>query len=76
MTAALIRNVKAAGGHLTANGDRLRVSAPTPLPDALVAELRQHKQEVLKHLARSQAPAWDAETEALIRWFLASEPPR
>ena len=48
--AALIRDVEVAGGHLTANGDHLRVTAPAPLPDALVDALRRHKHEVLSHL--------------------------
>jgi hypothetical protein len=48
MTAApLIDAVRRAGGTIVIRGERLRLSAPTPLPDTLVADLRQHKLEIL-----------------------------
>lgn len=55
---SLLREVEELGGRLTAAGDKLRVSAPRPLPDRLVKELRRHKSEVLSFLL---APAWPAE---------------
>ncbi len=55
---SLVREVEELGGHLIAAGDRLRVSAPHPLPDHLVQELRRHKPELLSFL---RAPAWTSE---------------
>ena len=48
MTAApLIEAVRRAGGTILIRGERLRLTAPAPLPDTLVADLRQHKAEIL-----------------------------
>ena len=48
MTAApLIEAVRRAGGTILIRGERLRLCAPTPLPDTLIADLRQHKAEIL-----------------------------
>lgn len=56
MTAApVIEAVRRAGGRFVLRGERLRLSAPEPLPDALVAEVREHKAEILD-LLRSGAP--------------------
>ena len=80
MTAAeLVREVEVAGGRLIPLDDGgLRVAAPEPLPDDLVNRLRQHKPEVIAILTRAdlQASGWDAETAALIEWFLTTSPPR
>jgi hypothetical protein len=46
----LIEAVQRAGGAITLQGDRLRLSAPEPLPENLVQELRSHKTEVIEHL--------------------------
>ena len=46
----LIEAVQRAGGAITLRGDRLRLSAPEPLPENLLEELRAHKAEVLDHL--------------------------
>ena len=84
----LIQRVEAAGGRLSPRGDRLRMEAPKPLPDALIEELRQHKGEVMALLEGGAASAvdgrdegvlashaWDPETAVLIEWFLGTEPP-
>jgi hypothetical protein len=48
MTAApLIEAVRRAGGTILIRGERVRLCAPTPLPDTLIADLRQHKAEIL-----------------------------
>ena len=60
--AALIQAVHEAGGRLHPIGnDRLKVSAPHPLDEGLISELRAHKPAVLAVLA-SQRPA-DLPTE-------------
>jgi hypothetical protein len=46
----LIEAVERAGGAIALRGDRLRLSAPEPLPENLLQELRAHKAEVLDHL--------------------------
>ncbi len=66
----LIREIKSAGGQLAVNGDKLKVSAPSPLADNLVNELRVQKTEVILLLR-----GWDSETARLIEWFLRTEPP-
>jgi hypothetical protein len=56
MTAApLIDAVRRAGGTIVLRGERLRLSAPTPLPDKLVADLRQHRFEILDLLRSGTA---------------------
>ena len=76
MTAAapqIVLDVAAAGGRLTASGDRLTVAAPKPLPGALVAELRQHKPEILAYLTHVRHEAddwaeWVAERAAILEY--------
>jgi hypothetical protein len=46
----LIEAVQRAGGAITLQGTRLRLSAPEPLPEILLQELRVHKAEVIAHL--------------------------
>ncbi len=55
MTAArdVLRRITAAGGSVEATGEKLRVRAPKPLPDDLMATLRQHKAEVMAMLVGS-----------------------
>ncbi len=72
---ALVREVQAAGGRIAAVDGRLKLSAPAPLPDGLVDELRTHKAEVLSFLQRQASLRWGAETAALIEWFLGTPPP-
>ncbi len=59
-TPDIIVQVRAAGGRVMIIEDRLKVRAPLPLPDALVAELRLHKAEVLAFLQDRKA-AWTPE---------------
>ena len=47
----LIDKVHEAGGNVTVSGDDLELSAPAPLPDDLVEELRQAKPALLQHFA-------------------------
>ena len=49
----LIEAVQRAGGAITLRGDRLRLSAPDPLPENLLEELRTRKSEVIHHLQRA-----------------------
>ena len=72
---ALVREVQAAGGRIAAIGSRLKLSAPAPLPDGLVNELRAHKAEVLSFLQGQASLRWGAETAALVAWFLETPPP-
>ena len=52
----LIEAVQRAGGAITLQGDRLRLSAPEPLPENLLEELRAHKAEVIDHLQHARRP--------------------
>jgi hypothetical protein len=45
--APVIEAVRRAGGRILVRGEHLRLSAPVPLPDGLIAEVRQHKTEIL-----------------------------
>ncbi len=66
---ALVHEVEAAGGRLEAREGRLRVTAPEPLPDALVASLRRHKPALIALLAPG------ADKRAIVQW-LNRNPPR
>jgi TubC N-terminal docking domain len=52
----LIEAVQRAGGAITLLGDRLRLSAPEPLPQDLLQELRAHKAELIEHLQHARQP--------------------
>jgi len=52
----LIEAVQRAGGAITLRGDRLRLSAPKPLPQNLLEELRAYKAEVIDHLQHARRP--------------------
>ena len=52
----LVRRVHVAGGSLQRNGGKLKMSAPSPLPDELIDELRQAKPELLALLADDSDP--------------------
>ncbi len=71
---ALVREVQAAGGRIAVAGGRLKLSAPAPLPDGLVDDLRTHKAKVLSFLQGQTSSGWNAETFALIEWFLRTPP--
>ena len=53
----LLEAVQRAGGAITLEGDRLRLSAPEPLPEDLLRELRVHKAEVIDHLRHAREAA-------------------
>jgi TubC N-terminal docking domain len=69
----LIEAVQRAGGAITLQGDRLRLSAPEPLPEDLLQELRTRKAEVIDHLQHTrgsglvQAPAAALENRSVPR---------
>jgi hypothetical protein len=52
----LIEAVRRAGGAIALQGDRLRLSAPEPLPANLLQKLRAHKAEVIDHLQHAGQP--------------------
>ena len=74
MTAApVIEAVRRAGGRILVRGGHLRLCAPAPLPDTLVAQVRQHKAEILDVL-RTAAPAtWQRQRPALHPVHCASQ---
>ena len=72
---ALVREVRAAGGQIAFADGRLKLSAPAPLPDGLVDDLRTHKADVLSFLQGQASLRWGAETAALVAWFLGTPPP-
>jgi TubC N-terminal docking domain len=55
----LLREVSEAAGTVRLEGDMLRLSAPEPLPDDLLVQLRQHKADIVALLAAAE-PAHDA----------------
>ena len=52
---AVLEAVAAAGGSVTLYGDRLRLSAPQPLPEELLTRLRDRKAEIVALLADGPA---------------------
>jgi TubC N-terminal docking domain len=54
-TLDLLREVSKAGGTVGLKGDMLRLSAPEPLPDDLLARLRQHKAEIVALLSEEES---------------------
>ncbi|NQT72448.1 MAG: hypothetical protein HQ553_06710 [Chloroflexi bacterium] len=59
--AALIRDCRARGATLVLRGNRLRVEAPQPLPDKIVAELKSAKLRIISELqrqAREETSNW------------------
>jgi hypothetical protein len=51
MTAEIIAQVLDAGGHIAVDGTDLVLTAPRPLPDDLLAQIREHKRSILDALA-------------------------
>jgi len=49
--ADIIHEVTRHGCNITVQDDTLKLTAPRPLPDALMDEIRQHKPEVIEELA-------------------------
>jgi len=54
-TLALLTEVRSAGGAVALDGDVLKVTAPEPLPAALIDRLRAAKPELLQVLGRVAA---------------------
>ncbi len=76
--ADLVREVQSAGGDLVPlDNGRIRITAPEPLPEHLMARLRERKPEVINFLAyrEGRADGWDPETTQLIEWFMQTPPP-
>ncbi len=76
--ADLVREVQAVGGDLAPlDNGRIRITAPEPLPDHLMARLRERKPEVINFLAyrESRTDGWDPGTTQLIEWFMRTPPP-
>jgi len=61
----LVQEVEQAGGHLEVTGERLKVRAPKPLPDELVAALRAHKREIIGCLATASPIALAARSHTI-----------
>jgi hypothetical protein len=76
----LIEAVQRAGGAIALQGDRLRLSAPEPLPQELLEDLRLHKEELIdylhhagrlrlgEHAAASPASAARSPNETVAAW--------
>src|SRR4051794_20857492 len=70
MTAA--KALKAAqdlGIRLGVNGDRLKVEAACPAPDALIALLKLHKIEIIALLLQDTATDWEAYFDRRAEFF-------
>jgi hypothetical protein len=52
----LIEAVRRAGGTIALQGDRLRLSAPAPLPQKLLEEVRLHKADLIDQLRCAARP--------------------
>lgn len=48
MIAKLITKIHSAGGFIETVAGQLRLKAPKPLPDQLVADIRRHKTQILE----------------------------
>ncbi len=60
----LVQEVADAGGRFVMSGDGLKVAAPAPLPDTFMAELRDHKAEIIDFL-KNETPVTDPELKPL-----------
>ena len=70
----LIERCRKLGATLTPLNDRIRVEAPQPLPDDLVAELKEAKPEILAELQRQQESRLKPGTELLEQWRAVAIP--
>jgi hypothetical protein len=50
----LIESVEGIGARLWVEGERLRYASRGPLPERVVVDLRQHKEEVIAELRRAE----------------------
>lgn len=67
---SIIARLREAGATLEcSDGGRVRFSAPSPLPAALLAEARQHRETIAAALAAAASPPRpDATPEAIAAW--------
>jgi hypothetical protein len=68
---ALVAETLAAGGRFQIQDDRVRVSAPAPLPGELLARLRVHKPDLIAWL-RSRPVCCECRqpiTEPVVAWW-------
>ena len=65
----IVRRARALGAEFSLTGDRVTVSAPTPLPSNLMRTLRQRKSDVLAYLRENDFEPW-----ALREWRRLSLP--
>ena len=56
----IVAQVHAAGGRIMMVADRLKVRAPLPLPNELVAQVRRHKVDIMT-LLQDRKTAWTPE---------------
>ena len=56
----IVAQVHAAGGRIMMVADRLKVRAPLPLPNELVAQVRRHKADIMT-LLQDRKTAWTPE---------------
>ena len=70
--ANLLEQCRALGATFTLVGNRLRVNAPQPLPDTLVSELKERKEQVLRELSRERRDS--SECWVLEEWRRLSLP--
>ena len=59
--AAIIRRVRDAGGAISLAEDRLKLSLPKSVADALTAEIRTHKDAIRRALKNASADSWDGD---------------
>ena len=52
----LVERAEALGATFTLTSDSVKVNAPRPLPPDLMAELREHKAEIIGHLRQGALP--------------------
>ena len=54
--ASIITKVHAVGGHIEAYDGKLRLTAPKPLPENLMSQIRAYKLDLLVTLGQSEVP--------------------
>ena len=75
--ARLLAEVEAAGAAVVLDGDGMKVRGAAALPDSLVQELRDHRDEIRESLQPSPRRwnPWPQDIQEIIEWFLKSQPP-
>jgi hypothetical protein len=77
----LTQDIRAAGGNIVVNGGRLKLSAPAPLPDALIAKLRDNKPAMVEYLSdnlqeasRGRATLECDRRSSIVAWINSNPP--